>query len=274
MRRSLFTGGGKQRFSDKYVDKRKVTMYYKKTMKRNNQKVINNMSKWIKHVKGNKCPVPIEWIESVMDTSGSVFRKGDISTGIDFWTRDDEYANVAFKIKKQYKLEYKEMINNDWYENGQIPAIGSYCEYVNDGGFKFSGSVNEWITGDKLHVVAVKSSEVGLPVAIVWNERHKTATSLIIKFLRPISKHKPKLKEVREHKESKLPCVFNKNNKWVRLDGGTMKEFDIESLSDEYFESPEAYYADKFISGVGDDRKNMSFPDMQEVLDQLTKFIK
>lgn len=43
--------------------------------------------------------------------------------------------------------------------------------------------VDLWLNGDVLEVVAIRQSKSWMPVAIVWNERDKTASGIIFNFL-------------------------------------------------------------------------------------------
>ena len=46
--------------------------------------------------------------------------------------------------------------------------------------------VDLWFNGDVVEVVAMRQSESGFPVAIVWNERDKTASGIMFNFLQEI----------------------------------------------------------------------------------------
>lgn len=104
------------------------------------------MSKWIKHEKGQPCPVVDKhWIKAVRDADGWVWRSDGINTdrkGIDSislsefsnYTRDAKWtgdmvesrdAIAAFKIKKKYKkcyLQSIEQIKQQKEEEGEYKA--------------------------------------------------------------------------------------------------------------------------------------------------------
>lgn len=46
--------------------------------------------------------------------------------------------------------------------------------------------VDLWFNDDIVEVVAVRQSESEFPVAIVWNERDKTASAIMFNFLQEI----------------------------------------------------------------------------------------
>lgn len=103
------------------------------------------MSKWIKHEKGQPCPVVVKhWIKAVRDADGWVWRSDGTNTcygGFDHanfrafslhvrdkkWTGEESFADtiVAFKIKKKYKklyLQSIEQIKQQKEEEGEYKA--------------------------------------------------------------------------------------------------------------------------------------------------------
>jgi hypothetical protein len=75
--------------------------------------------------------------------------------------------------------------------NGQgLPPVGCFVEYFYNTAFADTEQTSRWTDGDKLEVICIKDGPSNSEVALVWNERDKTGTSLAIECMRPIKSPK------------------------------------------------------------------------------------
>jgi hypothetical protein len=75
--------------------------------------------------------------------------------------------------------------------NGQgLPQAGCFVEYFDNAAFADNEETSGWTDGDKLEVICIKDGPDSREVALVWNERDKTGTSLAIECMRPIKSPK------------------------------------------------------------------------------------
>jgi hypothetical protein len=78
--------------------------------------------------------------------------------------------------------------------NGQgLPPAGCFVEYFYNTAFADTEQTSRWTDGDKLEVICIKDGPNRSQVALVWNERDKTGTSLAIECMRPIKSPKQRL---------------------------------------------------------------------------------
>lgn len=77
------------------------------------------------------------------------------------------------------------MSDNSWFEEGELPPVGSIVEFCNKKKEKERICIDDWKNGDKLEVLAIR--KVGLSdLPIVFNLRDNTASAVIMEMIRPI----------------------------------------------------------------------------------------
>ena len=78
------------------------------------------------------------------------------------------------------------MNNKEWNGEG-LPPIGAECEFYRSPTqwFEEGGPINGWEDGDVVKVLSIQRAEA-CEVAVLWNDRDKTALSLVAGCLRPI----------------------------------------------------------------------------------------
>ncbi len=144
----------------------------------------------------------------------------------------DVKSRVDKAWEKPPKVTDKPIYTKEMHEAGELPPVGTECEFCFIDGFELYDLFNDWKSGDTLDVLAHKIGPNGLDVAVVYNKNRHMSCQFIVDLLRPIDTRTDSEKLTEEFQNILHDSLgVNNSESWSDIENITSDLFDKFNIS-------------------------------------------